>query len=108
MCVERLGCACLWRDRRYVEGETFVCLWKVKQVCVCRERLGLWRETRVWVFVYVGNVCVCVWVCRDWVVGVEGEKEVGRNRVSVCVCVCVYEGRDEKVRGADQGVWRNL
>ena len=52
--------------------------------------------------------CVCVWVCRDWVVGVEGEKEVGRNRVSVCVCVCVYEGRDEKVRGADQGVWRNL
>ena len=51
---------------------------------------------------------MCVWVCRDWVVGVEGEKGVGRNRVSVCVCVCVYEGRDEKVRGADQGVWRNL
>ena len=38
-----------------MEGETFVCLWKVKQVCVCRERLGLWRETRVWVFVFVGN-----------------------------------------------------
>ena len=33
------------------------------------------------------GVCVCVWVCRDWVVGVEGEKGVGRDGVSVCVCV---------------------
>ena len=39
-------------------------------VCVC----GEW-------------VCVCVWVCRDWVVGVEVEKGVRRDGVSVCVCV---------------------
>ena len=43
----------------------FVCLWKVKQVCVCRERLGLWRETRVWVFVFVGNGRVCVYGCVE-------------------------------------------
>ena len=28
--------------------------------------------------------------------------------VCVCVCVCVYGGRDERVRGADEGVWKNV
>ena len=63
ICVERQEC---------VEGETFVCLWEVKQVCVCREGFGLERDTEVWVFVIVGK-CVCVygsvetglWVWRE-------------------------------------------
>ena len=47
-----------------------------------------------------GEICVCVWVCRDWVVGVDGEKRVGRDWcVCVCVCVCVHGGRDQRVRG---------
>ena len=64
MCVERVGCACLWRDSRYVAGKTFVYVSVEGEtdVCASRGRFELWRETRVWVF--VGKwVCVCVCVC---------------------------------------------
>ena len=95
MCIETS--VCMYVERREVCGgrDVSVCF------CVCRETVGVWRETQCRVSVCVGSWmcvgfkgetgCLCGW--RDCFLCVYGEMGVWveRDRFT-CVSVCIEMG----------------